>query len=215
MPINNVLNIIALLFGLMSVGFFITAIIALKKRKICSSGVGIIFSLLMFSLSALFVTIAISTQGYRALTREEVAATIIITPTDSEWFRASFTFPDGRKATYWIAGEEIYIDAHILKWKPIVNIIGFHTLYELDRVAGRYGAIEDEKKKTRTVYKISQNKTLDMFNLRRQYAFLKPLVDTEYGSATFIKADKPSTFEVRVSITGLLIRKLKRDHSDF
>ena len=33
-----------------------------------------------------------------------------------------------------------------------------------------------------------------------------PLLDAEYGSGTFQSADRPGTFEVRVSTTGLLIR---------
>ena len=33
--------------------------------------------------------------------------------------------------------------------------------------------------------------------------------NTEYGSATFIEANKIAVFEVRVSTTGLLIRKVE------
>jgi hypothetical protein len=36
------------------------------------------------------------------------------------------------------------------------------------------------------------------------------VVDAEYGSATFIAADRPALFEVRVSTTGLLIREVPR-----
>ena len=38
-----------------------------------------------------------------------------------------------------------------------------------------------------------------------------PLLDAEYGSATFAAADGPALYEVRVSMTGLLIRKWGRD----
>ena len=43
-----------------------------------------------------------------------------------------------------MAGDQIYVDAHILKWTPAANLIGLHTAYELDRVAGRYDNIEQE-----------------------------------------------------------------------
>jgi len=39
---------------------------------------------------------------------------------------------------------------------------------------------------------------------------LAPLVDAEYGSATFVAAGRPAQFEVRVSTTGLLIRPTAR-----
>jgi hypothetical protein len=37
---------------------------------------------------------------------------------------------------------------------------------------------------------------------------VSPLLDAEYGSATFAATDIPTQYEVRVSTTGLLIRKL-------
>jgi hypothetical protein len=49
---------------------------------------------------------------------------------------------------------------------------------------------------------------VDLFNLRQRYTLLAPLLDADYGSATFAAADRPTQYEVRVSTTGLLIRKL-------
>lgn len=49
---------------------------------------------------------------------------------------------------------------------------------------------------------------VDLFNLRQRYALLSPLLDAEYGSATFAAAGNSAQYEVRVSTTGLLIRKL-------
>jgi hypothetical protein len=122
---------------------------------------------------------------------------------------AYFKFPDGKEASYRVVGDALYIDAHILKWKPIANILGLHTAYELDRVAGRYTNIDDELSSIRTVFLISQDKAVNMFNLRQRYLVLSPLLDAEYGSAAFINLEKPAKFEIRVSTTGLLIRELE------
>ena len=121
---------------------------------------------------------------------------------------AHFIFPDGRQASYKLAGDELYVDAHILKWKHFVNILGLHTAYELDRVTGRYIDVQDELVSPRTVFLLSQDKPLNMFNLRQRYFFLARLLDAEYGSATFINSDKPAIFEIRVAATGLLIRMI-------
>ncbi len=122
-------------------------------------------------------------------------------------FRARFRFPDGEEATFELAGDELYVDAHILKWKPIANVLGLHTSYELDRVAGRYKNIKDEQAKARTVFSLARGKPLDMFELRKVYPLFGPLLDVEYGSATFGSASKPTKFELRVSTTGLLLRE--------
>ncbi len=188
---------------------FIAAVLILRKKKYLGGLIGIFIGLLFLSLGALFATIAVGLQGYRALVREDVAAVVQIQPKGSQHFNAHFRLANGEEINFLIAGDEIYVDAHILKWKPILNFLGLHTAYELDRVAGRYTRLEDEQSKPRTVFHLSQKKPVNLFSLRQRYALLKPLMDAEYGSGTFIGADKSGGFEIRVSTSGLLIRVLK------
>jgi hypothetical protein len=181
----------------------------LRKKRFFGGAAGFVFGLLLLSLAGLFGTIAVATQGYHALTREEVAAGVQVAPAGPQRFYARFQFPDGRRATFYLFGDALYVDAHILKWRPVANFFGLHTAYELDRVAGRYTQLQDEQTKARTVFAISQKKPLVIFNLRWRYTLLRPLLDAEYGSATYMAADKPAHLEVRVSTTGLLIRRVE------
>src|SRR6266581_4538196 len=160
-------------------------------------------------LAALAATITIGIQGYRALTYEEVAATVKTSPVAPQRFRATITLPNQRLAMYELAGDAFYVDAHILKWHPWLNLLGLHTSYELDRVAGRYNAVTDERTKPHTVYALSRDRWLDLYALARRKA-LGPLVDAEYGSAAFVAGNRPAEFEVRVSTTGLLMRQVLR-----
>lgn len=61
----------------------------------------------------------------------------------------------------------------------------------------------------RTIYQLSEERPVDLFGLRRRYEFLSPLLDAEYGSATFVPVSMPVDLELRVSISGLLIREAK------
>ncbi len=158
-------------------------------------------------LGSLAGTIVLGTQGYRALTHEEIAARISVHPEGPQRFRAVFVFADGSRAEFALKGDELYVDAHILKWTPLANLLGLHTAYELDRVSGRFRAIEQERAETRTVHPLGLDRSLDLFDLRRRHAFLAPLLDAEYGSATFVPADRPAEIELRVSTTGLLMRE--------
>jgi len=117
-------------------------------------------------------------------------------------------FPDGRDTTFHVLGEQLIVDAHILKWHPWANILGIHTHYELDRLGGRYSEIEDERSRPRSLHSLKSDKPADLFHLARRYTLLAILVDTEYGSASYIRVDRPARFEVRVSTTGLLIREI-------
>ena len=207
MLLSNPQIILAMLFAFLGLIFLIITVVGGKKRKLFAPATSFVAALLMLSLSVLFGTISIAIQGYHALTREELAATVKVEPVGEQQFNARFLMPDGSVETFSLAGDQLYVDAHILKWKPLANIFGLHTSYELDRVAGRYASLNDETTKVHTVYSLSRDKPLDMFNLRQRFAVLNPLLDAEYGSATFINSNNAEEFRVLVSTTGLLIRK--------
>lgn len=203
----STITIIALFFAVCGLAFLIAAFGAARRVKAVRMGVHLFFAIALFAIAGFFSALSIGTQGYRALTREEVAAVVETQPLGPQRFRVRVRFPDGRVTAHTLAGDELYVDAHILKWKPVANILGLHTAYELDRVGGRYQQLNDEQNAPRTIYGLGEKKPVDMFNLRQRYAVLAPLLDAEYGSATFVAVEQPATLEVRVSTTGLLIRK--------
>ncbi len=204
----DILIILIACSALLSLIFFIATVAALRKKRLIGSAFRFLLALLALSSATILGMIVVGTAGYRAITHEEIAAVVKIEPMGAKGFAANFRYPDGHEASYRLAGDALYVDAHILKWKPIVNILGLHTAYELDRVAGRYRDIKEERDSIRTVFLLSRDKPVDMFTLRQRYLLLELLLDAEYGSASFINADKPAHIEIRVSTTGLLIRKV-------
>lgn len=206
--------LIAIAFLLLGGLFLAAGLLALRRRRIIGSVLGTLVALLCLALAALCATITLATRGYRALTREEVVAVVEVEPTGERWFRATFRFLDGRRASFDLAGDELYVDAHILKWQPLANVLGLHTAYELDRVAGRYRELRHERERLRTVFSLAEPKLLDLFDLRQRFALLAPLLDAEYGSATFAPADRRAAWELRVSTTGLLARSIAPGDSE-
>lgn len=195
---------------LVLLGFVLTisAVIALIRARITSFTLLTLAGLSLLGLGSLSGMISLGIQGYKTLTREEVAAKISVAPIAPQRFTATFRYPDGRVSNFIIAGDEIYIDAHILKWQPIANLIGLHTAYELDRVGGRYREIEQEQTAERTIHSLSQDKPVNLFKLREMHTFLSILLDAKYGSATFVPVTQAAELELRVSTTGLLIREV-------
>jgi len=185
-----------------------SALGAWRARRRVGTLVAVLAAALCLALAALCGTISIGIRGYRALTQEVVAATVQTQPLGNQRFRATVTLADGNLHMFDLAGDAVYVDAHILKWRPVVNLLGLHTAYELDRIAGRYRALGDEQTHERTVFSIARKKPIDVFDLARRYWLLRPLVDAEYGSATFINAAEPAIYEIRVSTTGLLVRRV-------
>jgi hypothetical protein len=196
----------AIALGALGAILVVAGVVALMRARPLRFALRTLSGLLLLSLGALAGTVAIGTQGYRALTREDLAARLTVRPAGPQRFVATVRFPDGRQAAFDLMGDEIYVDAHILKWKPLANVLGLHTAYELDRLAGRYQSIEQERSALRTVHSLAQDKPLDLFRLRQRYAFLGTLLDAEYGSATFVSVTRPAELELRVSTSGLLMR---------
>ncbi|MGB5849339.1 MAG: hypothetical protein WBH40_12675 [Ignavibacteriaceae bacterium] len=192
--------------GFLCILFLFAFIAAIRKRKVLGAVRNFTFTFLMLVLALLFATITVSLKGYQALTHEELAATVEIMPVSDQKFIARFTFPDSTIAKFELAGDELYVDAHILKWKSLANLFGLHTFYELDRVAGRYSEIEEETSKDRTVFSLGKEKMVNIFDLRLEYELLSFLLDAKYGSASFVNVSNSAKFNIMVSTTGLLIR---------
>src|SRR5258707_5428644 len=64
-----------------------------------------LLGLLLISLGLLEGTITLGIQGYRSLAREELAARIAVRPTGPQRFTATLRSPDGREASYALAGD--------------------------------------------------------------------------------------------------------------
>jgi hypothetical protein len=199
---------IVTVFTLFAVILLIAATSAWRRRARVRATMWLLAGALSLSIGLLCGAISIGTRGYRAFTHETVAATVTTEPLGPQRFRATVTLADGSLHMFDLAGDQVYVDAHVLKWRPIGTLLGLETAYELDRIAGRYDALADEQARERTVYSLAKGKPFDAFDLARRYWVLRPFVDAEYGSATFIGATPRGsrTYEVRVSTTGLLVR---------
>ena len=199
---------VAALFAIVGLALVIAAVKALRRWRPLRMSLRLLLALMFFAVATACGAIALGVQGYRALTHEDIAVVVRTEPLGPHRFQAHFRFPDGREVSHTLSGDQLYVDAHILKWHPLANVLGLHTVYELDRVAGRYHDLTEEQQQPRTVFSLAPTREVDLFGLRQRYTLLSPLLDAEYGSATFAAADSSTQYEVRVSTTGLLIRKL-------
>ena len=203
------LALLGAIFGVLGGILVLAGLVALLRWRPFRFVLRTLFGLLLLGLGALSGGIGIGMQGYRALTREDLAARIVVHPIRPQMFSATVHLPGRAETSYYeLAGDALYVDAHILKWQPWANVLGLHTAYELDRITGRYDDVEQERAARRTVHTLTPERWVDLFTLRTRYAALAPLLDAEYGSGTFKRVTEPAEFEIVVSTSGLLIRPL-------
>ena len=197
----------AALGGVFAAFCLATALALLRRGRRLAGGSGLLLAAVAGLASALLATLALGASGYRALTREVVAATVETRPLGPGEFEARFEFPDGREARYRLNGDQLVVEARILKWHPWANLLGLHTAYELDRVAGRHARLEDERSRPRSVHALAPERAVDLFAWAEGLAWLSPLLDAQYGSGTFQAATRRTRYEIRVSTSGLLMRE--------
>ncbi len=197
---------IAAVLAVLAVWLLLTALGRLVRLRLFASLVRLALAAVLIGVAGVLAGISYGTRGYTALVREELAATLDVRPTGPKRFEVTIALPDGRTRDVSLAGDEVVVEAHILKWTPSAAMLGLHTGFELDRIAGRYRDAAEEQSAPRTVVALGGEAPVDLFALRRKWAALAPLYDAEYGSGSFVPADRAARWEVRVSSTGLLIR---------
>jgi hypothetical protein len=94
----------------------------------------------------------------------------------------------------------------VLKWRAIGNLLGFDTVYRLERLSGRYGDIAQERSAPRTVHALAEEPGMDLWTLTRRYHQYVPLADALYGSAAYVPMAEGAEYAVTVSASGLVVR---------
>jgi hypothetical protein len=120
----EILIAISLGFAALGIAFMGLAVKAFRGRRWMGTAGRTGSGALFVSLSALAGTLGASTHGYRSLTMEEVAMTVTTVPTGPHAFQAYVEFPDGRDTTLAVSGDQVLVDAHILKWRYVGNLLG-------------------------------------------------------------------------------------------
>ena len=201
---------LAALLGLFGVVLAFSAFGALARARLFRFAFRAVLSVLLLASGLVLAVVTLGIQGMQALTKEETAARIKVVPRGLQRYDATVTFADGHVETFDLAGDDIYVDGHIVKWTPLANMMGLHTSYRLDRIAGRYRALEQENTAQRTVYALGTPAIIDLVALGRTLP-LADFYDAEYGSASYVPVAAPGELELKVSTTGLLLRPAGAD----
>ena len=167
--------------------------------------------------------LGLNAQTYARLTYERPVAEITLKQLRPQYFDATLSKPaaDGMAADsrlYPVNGDDWRIEARVLKWKPWANVLGLNSQYRLERLAGRYENIEQERNGARSVHDISGDE--GPVQLMGQDIPWKPsvwatgqrirphwdAVDTLYGGATYMPMTDGAKYEVWITQSGLIAR---------
>ncbi len=152
---------------------------------------------------------ALDLFSYQTLLKEKPVATLSFKQQGPQEFRVTLVHTNGDEEEFLLKGDQWQLDARIIKWQGLVAATGVKPGYRLDRISGRYYSLADERTAERTVYELSDHEwRVDVWQWLHKHPNLVPMVDANYGSATFVPMADNALFEVKLSNTGLVARPL-------
>jgi hypothetical protein len=205
---------VALLGGL----WLVSSLIGLFKGRILSGLFGTAGGGALLAAALGAALLGQNAQTYARLTYERPVATLSTRQLAPQYFEVTVIQPaDGdqaeRTAVYPVNGDEWRVEAQVLRWKPWANVLGLDAQYRLDRLSGRYQAIEQERTGARSVHALSSDAdpdgppwSLSLWDAARKYRRYVDAVDTLYGSAAYMPMRDGATYEVWITQSGLIAR---------
>ena len=205
-PLAPILVGIALAALVVALPLEIAAVRRLQRLQVARGTLLMLCGGLVLALAAVAALVAMNLVTYARLTHEQEAARVSIRQLGERRYVVSVQAKDAAPRHFELRGDEWQIDARVLKWRPLGNLLGFDTLYRLERLSGRYADITQERSAARTVYPLAEDPGLDLWSLLKKHHQYVPLADALYGSAAYVPMGEGAEYAVTVSSTGLVVR---------
>src|SRR5687767_2267734 len=191
---------------LLAFPFELAAIRRLRRLQLVRGTLFFLSGATVLLVAAIVVLVAANLYTYARLTHEQEAARVSMRQLGERHYVLSVQ-PKGEPPRHFeLRGDEWQMDARVLKWRAMGNLLGFDTLYRLERLSGRYGSVAAERAGPRTVHDLSEETSLDRWSLVRRHHAYVPFADALYGSAVYVPMSEGAEYTVSVSASGLLVR---------
>lgn len=159
-----------------------------------------VFGLIFLGLYSL--VIAINIGGYRSIQGLQTVASIATQRQGDQVWRVTLQSSGESPVTETLKGDQWQIDAQIIRFSGPLRWLGVAPGYRLERLAGRYTSLEQERSSPRPVVGLSERIWPDLWALDRQFNL--PFVEGVYSNATFMPMRDGAMFDVRLSVSGLV-----------
>jgi hypothetical protein len=184
----------------------LAAIRRLRRLQLARGTLFFLSGAFVLAVAASMALIAMNLYTYARLTHEQEAARVSVRQLGQRQYAVTLEQKSAPPRHFELRGDEWQIDARVLKWRAMGNLLGFDTVYRLERISGRYGDIPSERAGPRTVHTLAEEPGLDFWTLLRRYHDYIPLADALYGSAAYVPMAEGAEYTVTVSASGLVVR---------
>ena len=204
----NGLAVVCIVLTLIALIFFGASIRQLRRGRLLRATSSVVSGGATAALATAAVLLLVSYLGYDRLTAEQLVGSIQFEQTGPDEYTAHLMLEGRLDKLLPLRGNEWQLDARIITWQPPATILGLEPVYQLERLSGRYTAIERERSEPRTVYALADERPLDLWSLARRFPRLAPGVDAYYGTATYLPMADGARYRITLSRDALLARPL-------
>lgn len=200
---------VAIALGLIAAGIALLALRLLLGRHWLLGFVRGAFGLTLVALAVILALAAWDLRGYQQLVAEQPLGTLAFSELGNQRFAVTLVDPKGNEQRFELDGDMWQLDVRVLKWNNALARLGFKPGYRLDRISGRYVALEDEQLRRRSVISLrSDEPALDVWKWLHRIDRQFSLIDAAYGSATYLPMADGAMFSVTMGNSGLVARPL-------
>lgn len=194
---------LVLLLGLLLVGMGIRRLFG--RRKL-GGGLNIVFGILLVALAVGSVGVLANLYTYHKLTGEQPVGTLSFEKFAPREYVATLDTGSGSPRQFTVFGDECQMDARILKWRYFANLLGFDTVYRLDRISGRYRDVAAESAAQRSVYPLSEDSGIEIWPLVNRFNEHLSWIDAVYGNAVYLPMAHGAAYRITMTDSGLIGR---------
>lgn len=197
------------LIGVFGLLLLVLAADRIRKTRYLAAIGAAIAGLVLLGAASLLLRVSLNIGTYAPLSGEQAAAELLFETRGPQRFRTTITrIPGGETQIVVLSGDDCQVDARLLRWRGWATQFGVAARYRLERITGRYRALEDQRLRPRSVFRLSENPGTDLWILAIDHPDWIAVVDAGYASSAPLPMVDGARFQVAVTPTGLVARPL-------
>lgn len=196
--------------GLLAVLAIVVAVRILFNRSWFLGWLRGTFGLAFLALAALVGVVAYDLLSYSPLPEDKPLLTLSFSADGPQRYRVSL-LEGGEERQVTLEGDLWQLDARLLRWKGLASLIGLQPGYRLEKLSGRFLAIEQQESARNAQITLAQSPYgVDLWRWLRLDQHDLFLFDPEAARVTYLPITDGAMFNVTLSPTGLLAKPMNQ-----
>ncbi|MEO0465555.1 MAG: hypothetical protein AAF216_03355 [Pseudomonadota bacterium] len=172
--------------------------------QVFSGGARLLFGTGFMGLGGVIAFAGLNLQTYMRIAKETEVTRISFESTElPDTYLATLTFPGGEKQVHELTGDEWEIRARVIRFQPLANMLGYDSVYRLDRLTGGFEEADGET--TVIVRRLNANPGLDVHAMAKAEGARFGMNTESYGSAVYNPMADGLTYDVKMTQGGLVL----------